>query len=446
MRAIPFSVMLAGFLSCVMVATAGAQAAQASTNQDPQSGSSDDVQRGVVSEGAEDPENLLLVIGQRRTQKNSLFPVSPLERFHEAGDQLKDNLYEGIHLKLGSAFTHLFQWLSESPLGDDEWGTASTLDVLATWELVDREGPTQGHLFFQLQGRWEYGTTGPERLGAVGLGSLGGTANTFSAYVPAFLPRNLYWQQGSEDAGWAYRVGKITPDATLSTSSHIASALTFLPTGGTGPFANALPDSGLGIMGIWYFNNRFKMLGVFSDANGDRFNFGDIGAGDFYKAVELSLKILPRTSKAGYSKLAFWHTDGTKDGESANGNLGPECWGFFLKHEQELTADGRAVGILRYGRSFNDSAVYRHLAGAHFLLYDPTGLTRLQNDLFGVAVNWVQAAVSGARGEYGAEIFYRFPIFPQVDMTLSYQALINLALDPDNDHASVFSLRLRTTF
>ena len=171
MRAIPFSVMLAGFLSCVMVATAGAEAAQPGANQDPQSGSNDDVQRSVMSEGAEDPENLLLEIGQRRTQKNSLFPVSPLERLHEANDRLADNLYKATHIKLALAFTHLFQWLSESPLGEDEWGTASTLDFLGTWELVDREGPTQGQLFFQLQGRWEYGTTGPERLGAVGLGA-----------------------------------------------------------------------------------------------------------------------------------------------------------------------------------------------------------------------------------------------------------------------------------
>jgi hypothetical protein len=31
-------------------------------------------------------------------------------------------------------------------------------------------------------------------------------------------------------------------------------------------------------------------------------------------------------------------------------------------------------------------------------------------------------------------------------MTLSYQALVNLALDPDNDFASAFGLRLRTVF
>jgi len=42
--------------------------------------------------------------------------------------------------------------------------------------------------------------------------------------------------------------------------------------------------------------------------------------------------------------------------------------------------------------------------------------------------------------------FYRFPVFPTVDMTLHYHAIINPALDPTNDLAHAFSLRLRTTF
>jgi hypothetical protein len=33
-----------------------------------------------------------------------------------------------------------------------------------------------------------------------------------------------------------------------------------------------------------------------------------------------------------------------------------------------------------------------------------------------------------------------------VDMTLSYQSVIRPALDPENDFASVFGVRLRTTF
>jgi hypothetical protein len=427
-------------------ADAQASAVEAAADEDVQSASSGRVPLGALSDSPEDPENLLPAIQERRTQKKSLFPVSPLRRFHEAGDRAKERLYEAAHLQLGVNFTHLFQWLSEAPLGGDTWGTATTMDFVGSWELLDRGGPKQGQFFFLAQGRWEYGTTGPERLGTEGVGSLVGTANTFSEYVPAFIVRNFYWQHGSEDSGWAYRIGKISPDATLSTSAHIASALTFLPTAGTGPFANALADSGLGIAAAWHINDRVKLLGVFSDANGNRFNLGDIGAGDFYKALELGVKIAPKTSKAGYSKVTFWHTDGTKDGEASNGNLGPEGWGVFIKHEQELTADGRAVGVLRYGWSSNDSAVYRELFGAHFLLYDPTSNGRLQNDLLGVAFNWAQVAVEGVPGEYNAEIFYRFPLFPQVDMTLTYNSIIKPALDPDNDHASVFSLRLRTTF
>lgn len=452
------SVTLVAWLGCGMVAAAGgeeAPAAEEKPQEDPEVPAAEAatarernrVHRGALSDGPDDPENLLPIIHERRTQKDSLFSVSPLRRFHEAADAAKDDLYEAAHLKLGAAFTHLFQWVSDAVPGEDTWGTATTSDLLATWELLNRGEPTQGQLYFQFQGRWEYGTTGPESLAVLGVGSLIGSANTFAEYVPAFILRNVYWQQGSQDARWAYRIGKVSPDATLSTSAHIASPLTYLPTAGTGPFANALPDSGLGIVGAWHFNDRVKLLGVISDANGDRFNFGDIAAGDFYKAIELGVKIAPRTAKAGYTKVAFWHTDGTQDGEAANGNLGPSGWGVFLKHEQELSADGRAIGILRYGWSSNDSAFYKQQAGVHFVLQDPTGVTRLQNDLFGVAFNWaLSAAVEGARDEYDVEAFYRFPIFPQVDLTLAYQSIFNPGLDIGIDHASVFSLRLRTTF
>ncbi len=447
---IVFLVTLACLLSCFVVATANAQDPQVGSNDDAQT-ASDDKAKGVqLSDDPDDPENLLLGIQQRHALKNSLFPASPLQRLHEATDQAKQDFYEATHIKLGLTLTHLSQWLSEAPLADDTWGSATDLDFLATWELVDRGEPTQGQLTFHLQGRWDYGTTGPETLGTESLGSLVGTANTFAPYSPAFLVRNLYWQQGSEEAGWAYRIGKITPDAMLATSAHISAHTTFLPTAAIGPFANALPDSGLGIAGAWYINDRLKLLGIISDANADRNDFGDIGEGDLYTAIELAVKIAPRTPKAGYSKITLWHTDGTEDGLPANGQLGPDGWGFFIKHEQELTADGRAIGILRYGKSFDDSAFYEQQAGAHFLLYNPTGLTQLQNDLLGVGYTWAQATESDPdvdiRSESNLEIFYRFPIFPQVDMTLSYQSVFNPALDPDNDHASAFGIKIRTTF
>jgi porin len=112
-----------------------------------------------------------------------------------------------------------------------------------------------------------------------------------------------------------------------------------------------------------------------------------------------------------------------------------------------LSEDGRLIGIARWGQSFDESALYKYQAGANVLLYDPLGsASGMQHDLVGLGLNWVEPTAVGSRGEYNAEVFYRFPLFPGVDTTLSYQGVIHPALDPSNDFASVFSLRLRTVF
>jgi hypothetical protein len=86
------------------------------------------------------------------------------------------------------------------------------------------------------------------------------------------------------------------------------------------------------------------------------------------------------------------------------------------------------------------------LTSVHFLLYDPPGTSQLKHDLVGVPLTWAAVPQSEARDEENLELFYRFPIFPQVDATLSYQSVFNPAYDRDNDQASVYSFRLRTSF
>lgn len=438
-----FSVVLVTWfflLNCIMVAMDDTGVAQAGPDVDARGGAH---QESIG--GPDEPSNLLRRIEERNSERNSLLPVSPLGWLHDTTAKAKQDLYDATSFKLGFSITHLFQWVSEALPGEDSWGTATTTDLVGSWDLINKGKETLGQAVFLVQGRWDYGTTGPQDLATFSLGSLLGTANTFSAYTPAFILRNIYWRQGSPQAGWAYRLGKISPDALLGTSTHIGSPTTFLPTASTGPFSIALPDSGLGAVGGWYINDRAALVGLVSDANGDRYDFGDISEGDFFTAVEFHVKVAPRTPKAGYSKITLWHTDGTQDGLPSNGMNGPSGWGIFAKYEQELTADGRVIGILRYGKSFEDSAFYDQQASVHFLLYDPPLLHRLQNDLIGVAFNWVDAT-NGVRDEYDVEGFYRFPLFPLVDMTLSYQFVVNPALDLGIDRASVFSMRFRTNF
>jgi hypothetical protein len=156
------------------------------------------------------------------------------------------------------------------------------------------------------------------------------------------------------------------------------------------------------------------------------------------------------TEIAGYSKVTLWHNDGTQDGSAINGSTGAEGWGVFVKLEQELTCDGRLIGIGRWGRSYKDSALYEQLAAGHLVFYDPFGRGSfreigLNADLAGVAYNWVQP--TGAdRDESNLELFYRFPLFPQMNATVSYQGIFNPALDPTRDYGTAISLRLRSTW
>lgn len=64
----------------------------------------------------------------------------------------------------------------------------------------------------------------------------------------------------------------------------------------------------------------------------------------------------------------------------------------------------------------------------------------------GVAFNWARTPISGTRDEYHIEVFYRFPLFPEVDTTFSYQSVWDPAFGVGVDHAHVLSVRLRTTF
>jgi len=411
----------------------------------PSSADATDARPRVQSlDDPEDPQNLLLDIKERRGQRDSLFPASPLRWLHEIADPAEQALYDRTRVKLGFTLANLNQWLSDSMPGEDSWGTGTNADLVARWEPFSQGWAADGELFAHLQGRWDHGTTAPEDLG-VSAGSAIQTGNAYSPYEsPEVIVRNLYWQQGEQGAGWAFRVGKITPDATLATSAHLATATTFLTAAGVGSFAIAHADSGLGAVGAWYPNDRVSLVGLISDANGDRSDWGHLGAGDYFTAAQLGVKIAPRTEKAGYSKLVLWHTDGTEDEESSNGSLGPSGWGYFLKLEQELTADGRAIAIAKYGRSFDRSAIYEHVGGISTLLYDPPGPARMQHDLVGLAFN--AARPMGLRTEYNVEVFYRFPVFPLVDLTLSYQSVINPALDPDNNHFSAYSIRIRSTF
>jgi len=443
---------LAGLCFClVMMAPSGM--AQAQQGADGAAAAKPQLSELLISgresvgfaDAQQDPKNQLEHAEVRAAQSRALISFSPLQPLRDSFEAFNEQMERAAHLKFGLAFHTLYQGASKVRPGTDDSGIATVTSFTGRWALVNRGKPTQGELFFQLEGRWDYGTTGPGTIGLASIGTAGGTANTYAAYSPAFLLRNLYYRQGSKEAGWVLRIGKITPGQMFLTSRHISPKSTYLPIAGTGLFTAAFPDSGLGIAGVRYLSDdRVYIAGGIIDANADRYNWGDLGAGDFYKAVELGVKIAPLTEQAGYSKVLLWHTDGTKDGQPINASTGESGWGFSMLAEQELTQDGRLVLLGRYGRSFDKAATYDQQAGVHLLSYDPFGL--FGHDVIGTAFNWIDSSAAGTRDEYNWETFYRFPLLPDVDVTLSYQAIFNPAFETRFDRSSVFSLRLSSVF
>jgi porin len=428
---------LAGLCFCLwMMAPSGMAQAQ-------QGSDSGGVQFGFAT-AHQDPTNIIKYAEERAAQSSALFAFSPRQPLRDSFEAFNERMERAANLKFGLTFHTLYQDASKVLPGTDDSGIASVLSFTGRWGLVNRGQPTQGELFFNPEGRWDYGTTGPGTIGLASIGTAGGTANTYAAYDPTFLLRNVYYRQGSKEAGWVIRIGKITSGQMFLTSRHISPKSTYLPIAGTGLFSVAFPDSGLGFAGVRYLGDRAYIAGGIMDANGDRYNWGDVSAGDFFKAVELGVKITPRTEKAGFSKLLLWHTDGTKDGQPINAMTGNSGWGFSMLAEQELTDDGRLVLLGRYGRSFDKAATYDQQAGVHLLSYDPFDL--FGHDVIGTAFNWIDSSAAGTRDEYNWETFYRFPLLPDLDLSLSYQAIFNPAFETSFDFSSVFSVRLATVF
>jgi hypothetical protein len=161
-------------LRCWMLPTATAQNVQ-STPGSYQLGFTSDIRDPVVA---------LKHIRQKRVQAEtpdySLFRSSPLTPLREWNNQAEKRIYEETDIKFGTNLNTLFQGLGDNIPGTDSYGMSSFLQFVATWDGCRKGCPNQGEITLSLEGRWNWGTTDPTTLGAVGLGSSGFTSNPFT--------------------------------------------------------------------------------------------------------------------------------------------------------------------------------------------------------------------------------------------------------------------------
>ncbi len=395
------------------------------------------------------PEDPMERVGTQHGGKDKLFDVTALGRFYKGLDSARASLHESTGFKAGAFHSTVYQYASDTLPGQDDYGVATISGLYGTWDAIDKSDPTRGQFSFGVEARWGYDDKlTPTELGFIGIGSATGTVDPYGETSPKTVLREAFWHAGAEKDGWNYRIGKITPDRMLTSSDHIDPLTLHFPVGSAGAPSIAFPDSGFGAAAGFFLTNKFRLGVVASDAAGDRTDRGDIGQGNFFKAVEAQYQFWPRTEKAGFSTFTVWHTDGTDDPSDANdSSTGEDGWGYFIKLEQELTANGRNIGMIRFGKSFDDSAQYKEQGSIRYARLDPPDPFGLRDDQFGIAVSYVKPILDPFnRDEWGLDTFYRFNLLNRVQFSLGYQVIFDPSFNPDEDTINVFSLRLTQFF
>ena len=403
------------------------------------------------------PEDIQSLLTPDPVIRKSVIPFAPLQPLHDAWDYVDDQIKAETGLDLGVSLTAAFTQMTESLPGTEDRAFGYDVGFYGQWPLLAKGTEWEGFLSFLVQGRNSLFTDDAPGSLFVNAGSLAGPVDSFDD-DQGFVLREIWWQQGSKDAGLQYRIGKIAPDTIVGSVSQFDSAnLDFLALGQVVKLSARFADAGLGGAVGFYPEGNSKhqphLQLYISDQNGDRQNSGDIGEGEFFTGAEIGFRPFPQTDKAPFWRFAAWHAD-EQDKEGIESG-----YGILTKIEQELSSDGRYIGVLNYGHSW-DGAPARNQLTARLVIEDPFRFISpdvdLAGDRLGLGASWVDPAVSGGRSEYNLEVYYRFPLFPNLDVTLDAQYMKDPALIPIVEEASpgtetfddvfAFTVRFRTTF
>lgn len=432
-------------LLCLALASGGSASAQ-----DDEQAEDQDAAESRAESSFSSPEDPIKRVTESHLKKDNLIDFPALEGFYKSLDGARADFHKSTGLKGVFFHSTVYQQASDSLPGQDDYGVATITGLYGTWDVVDKADPTAGQFSFGVEARWGYGDRlTPVELGTAGIGSATGTVDPYGEQSQTTVLREAFWHQGSPEKGWNYRIGKITPDRLLTSSDHIDPVSLFFPVGSGGAPAIAFPDSGYGAAAGFFPSDKFRVGVVVADAAGDRTGSGDIGQGNFFKAIEAQVQLFtPKTEKAGYSTFTLWHTDGTDDPEDAlDSSTGEKGWGYFIKLEKELTANGKNIGIIRFGKSFDDSAVYKEQGSIRYVRDDPPDPFGLGDDHFGIAVSYVEPVINPFdRDEWGIDTFYRFNLVDRVQFSFGYQVVFDPSFNPEEDSINVFSVRLTQFF
>lgn len=350
----------------------------------------------------------------------------PLDFFR----QMSLDIYEAIGLRIGIAYTAVFQQATGGASG-----AGGDFDVFGAWDLINRGEPNVGRIVWAIENRHQIGGRAAADLRQE-LGTLLAPTNGFNDR--GWVVRDLFWQQNLFDDKLRVIIGRADPTDYFGSHRMQNKNALFFNRHISGTAALPSPGHGLTALATFRPNDLFFISGGTSNAYGqttqaqidslfdewDLFSFGEIG-------------FTPMIDGLGQGRYTVSVT--YVDPRDRNENIGHD-FGFSIVADQDI--GDRVQVFARY--NYQDEA----LTNIKHLIQGGVGVSGLlgsPDNMSGLAFSYADPDRPG-REEKVVECFHRLQLTRYTQFSVGVQAIIDPTNAPDDDVIGVFSMRLRIAF
>ena len=369
-----------------------------------------------------------------RVRKTPLFEgVFDLRSYHD----FQESLERDHGITYGLDYNMLYQYAD--PSAGESSAAGGGFRFYGGWAPTGISASHPGSLVFKLEHRHRLGTDiAPQQL-ASEINYAGLTAVTFSD--AGGLLTNLYWTQNFNNNNFAYIVGQVDTTDYVDVYGLVNIWTEFNNLAFTTNPAIPVPDQGLGGALRWTVKEHYYVLAGLADANGDPGKPLDgfdsfFNDREYFKHIELGWEGSWEQRFNDNVHLTLWHVD-----ERTESNV-PDGWGTAFSFSREF---GKWLPFLRLGYGDGGGAILDRSISTGFGY-----TTDHPSDRFALGLSWGQPNQGiyniNVNNQYTIETYYRVQVLKRLQVTPDVQLLLNPALNPDEDHIWIFSLRARLVF
>jgi len=326
-------------------------------------------------------------------------------------------------------------------IGAKDNGAGGAVRFFGSWDLVGRESGNTGTFIWKVEHRHKY-TDIPVSGVAPAMGYAGAILPTLSN--AGFRLTNLFWQQKVNE-GRLELIGGMIDTTDWVDLYALASPWTgffnfALATGGA-----SIPvpdDAAIGAYINAMLTKNAYIIAGFADSNADSTDplngfdtfFND---NEYFKSIELGWTTSQERFYLDNIHLTFWHAD-----EREQAGV-PDGWGANFSYSKSFAE--KWMPFVRGGYADDGGSVLQKTlsAGLGYHLKDDISL-------LGLGFNWGQpnetTFVPGLDDQYTTELFCRFQVAENFQLTPDIQYVVNPALNPTADDSWIFGLRGRLIF